>query len=307
MFPTVRSYEHVVVSTSAGKDSQAALDDGRTGPRPKGHPRLSRPQPESQRRDRPGAGLFAFILRRKAALVSGSSRSLGGLPTVDQQTLASPILHCRAPVREVPPIPTTSEEITKLNYVEEPRIAAPLVIIPCSSTKADRRSPAAELYTGSYHMACRRAALALSPPDRVLILSARYGLLNLTDPRPLEPYDERIPVNQRRSARSEPPSHVGLAVEYARTNGLLADTPVVLAGRAYSRVCIAVWGGRVILPLASTRGIGEQMAVLRAIATSGELPTSTVARKPVAGKAGGTRNPALLGGTSISRVVLGGP
>lgn len=195
-----------------------------------------------------------------------------------------------------------------MSYIEEPRIDAPLVIIPCSSTKADRPSRPAELYTGSYHRACRRAALALTSPDRVLILSARYGLLNLTDPRPLEPYDERIPVDDpRRNARREPPSHVGLATEYARTNGLLADTPIVLAGRAYSRVCIAVWGERVVLPLASTRGIGEQMAVLRAIAASGELPPATVARKPVGGRADGTKNPIRQGGTSISRVVLGGP
>ncbi|MCX5134363.1 hypothetical protein OOK06_20005 [Streptomyces sp. NBC_00340] len=61
-----------------------------------------------------------------------------------------------------------------------------LVVIPCGSRKLDRRSPAGDLYVGSYHRACRRAAEALEP-GRLLILSARYGLLDLDDV--VEPYD----------------------------------------------------------------------------------------------------------------------
>lgn len=54
-----------------------------------------------------------------------------------------------------------------------------LVVIPCGSRKLGRRARAADLYVGSYHRACRRAADALGP-DRQLILSARYGLLDPT-------------------------------------------------------------------------------------------------------------------------------
>ena len=57
---------------------------------------------------------------------------------------------------------------------------------PCGSRKLDHRAPAADLYTGSYHRACRKTADALRP-DRLLILSARYGLLDLDDI--IEPYD----------------------------------------------------------------------------------------------------------------------
>lgn len=53
-----------------------------------------------------------------------------------------------------------------------------LVVIPCGSRKLDHPARAADLYTGSYHRACRAAAEALRP-DQLLILSARHvGLIH---------------------------------------------------------------------------------------------------------------------------------
>lgn len=54
------------------------------------------------------------------------------------------------------------------------------MIVPCGGTKQPTRdrAPAAEMYTGSYHQATRRAAEPLAP-EEVLILSAQYGLLDL--------------------------------------------------------------------------------------------------------------------------------
>ncbi|MEW1642653.1 DUF6884 domain-containing protein [Streptomyces sp. NPDC091219] len=53
-----------------------------------------------------------------------------------------------------------------------------LVVIPCGSRKLDHPARAADLYTGSYHRACRATAEALRP-DRLLILSARHvGLIH---------------------------------------------------------------------------------------------------------------------------------
>ncbi len=51
-------------------------------------------------------------------------------------------------------------------------------------------APAGELYVGGYHVACRRAAAVLTTPDRILILSALYGLLPLD--RVIAPYDLRM-------------------------------------------------------------------------------------------------------------------
>src|SRR4051794_33494445 len=61
-----------------------------------------------------------------------------------------------------------------------------LVVISCGSRKLNRPARAADMYTGSYHRACRKTAEALRP-DRILVLSAHYGLLDLDDI--IEPYD----------------------------------------------------------------------------------------------------------------------
>jgi hypothetical protein len=50
-------------------------------------------------------------------------------------------------------------------------------VSPCGGRKLGVPAPAGERYTGSYHLACRRAAAALTTPDRILIPSALHGLL----------------------------------------------------------------------------------------------------------------------------------
>jgi uncharacterized protein DUF6884 len=52
------------------------------------------------------------------------------------------------------------------------------------------RAPAGRLYSGSYHLACRRAAAALTEPDGILILTALHGLLQLD--RVIAPYELRM-------------------------------------------------------------------------------------------------------------------
>jgi len=71
-------------------------------------------------------------------------------------------------------------------------LAPPLVIVPCGARKrADAALlPAGQLYTGSYHLACRRAATALTTPERTLILSGLHGLLPLD--RAIAPYELRM-------------------------------------------------------------------------------------------------------------------
>jgi hypothetical protein len=70
--------------------------------------------------------------------------------------------------------------------------ASPLVIVPCGARKRAEpaRLPAGELYIGSYHLAGRRAAAALTTPDRILILSALHGLLPFD--RVISPYELRM-------------------------------------------------------------------------------------------------------------------
>ncbi|MFJ9248516.1 DUF6884 domain-containing protein [Streptomyces sp. NPDC101776] len=129
-----------------------------------------------------------------------------------------------------------------------------LVVIPCGSRKLDRPARAADLYIGSYHRACRGAAEALRP-DRLLILSARYGLLDLDDV--VEPYD--TPHGTTDAVTSQ------LVLEQATLRGIVHLDPVLaLGGARHVGLVHSVWP-HALTPLAGTRGMGEQMARLAAL------------------------------------------
>ncbi|WP_262060182.1 DUF6884 domain-containing protein [Streptomyces sp. STR69] len=132
-----------------------------------------------------------------------------------------------------------------------------LVVIPCGSRKLDHPARAADMYVGSYHRACRSAAEALRP-DRLLILSARYGLLDLDDV--VEPYDT---PHGATGAVTAP-----VLLEQATLRGIVRLDPVVaLGGARHVGLVHAVWP-HAHTPLAGTRGMGEQMARLAAIRNS---------------------------------------
>lgn len=131
-----------------------------------------------------------------------------------------------------------------------------VVVVPCGGAKLDHAAPAGELYVGSYHRACRRAAAALG--GRVVILSAKYGFVGLDEE--LEPYELRIDeagaIDEHELERS------------ARRLGLVgARRVVVLAGGAYTRAARSVFPDAEA-PLVPSRGIGEQLARLKRIASS---------------------------------------
>lgn len=134
-------------------------------------------------------------------------------------------------------------------------MSGPLVVVPCGGAKRDHRSPAGELYTGSYHRMCRRAAEALGA-RRILILSALHGLVELDTE--LDPYDLRM--GQPGSVRVDE-----VVIQAGRLGELGAEDVIVLAGAAYATVAAGVWPSAG-LPLAGTRGIGEQLSRLSAMA-----------------------------------------
>jgi hypothetical protein len=106
---------------------------------------------------------------------------------------------------------------------------------------------------------CRRAAVALTDPDRVLILSALYGLLTLD--RVIAPYELRM--GQAGS--------IGLgALRHQAGQLQLVDEPqvIVLAGSTYTAAARGVWP-HATAPLAGAGGLGRQLAVLASIARHG--------------------------------------
>lgn len=129
-----------------------------------------------------------------------------------------------------------------------------------------RTATARELYTGSYHRMCARAAAGLAREGgRVLILSARHGLL--TPDTVVEPYEHRM--GQLGDVTPE-----RLRAQAERLGVADADQVVILAGRAYAQTARAVWP-HARTSLAGTRGIGHQRARLAEIIRTSTLPTTT--------------------------------
>jgi hypothetical protein len=130
-----------------------------------------------------------------------------------------------------------------------------LVVIGCGWRKAATMQPPALLYTGTYFRACLATALAITGGrrDRVLILSAHYGLLTLDGP-PIWPYNVRL---------RDPHA---ITIEWVREQaaGPLAvagERVTALCGAPYAAVCRHVWTD-VATPLAGL-GIGQQLAAMK--------------------------------------------
>ncbi|MGV9315168.1 DUF6884 domain-containing protein [Streptomyces sp. NPDC003691] len=142
-----------------------------------------------------------------------------------------------------------------------------VVIVPCGGRKAVNEqghpragqpvvcAPAGELYVGSYHRATRRAADTLTRggrTGRVILLSAKYGLVELTTW--LSTYDLRA---------GDPGTVTGETLRrQAHELGISGASVTVLAGKAYAGLAREVWGGTLAEPLGGTRGIGEQLGRL---------------------------------------------
>ncbi|MFF0290755.1 DUF6884 domain-containing protein [Streptomyces sp. NPDC005262] len=126
-----------------------------------------------------------------------------------------------------------------------------LVVIPCGSRKLGRRARAADMYVGSYHRACRKTADALQS-DRLLILSARHGLLDLDDV--IDPYD--TPHGAADAVTDQ------VLLQQATLRDIVRLDPVVaLGGARHVSLVRTIWP-HARAPLTGTRGMGEQMARL---------------------------------------------
>lgn len=142
-----------------------------------------------------------------------------------------------------------------------PAPETPLVLVGCGGKKLDRGTLAEDMYVGSYHVACRRAAAAITTPERIRILSARYGLLRLR--QFVEPYDVRMgdcdaisPADFTASARKH---HDDIAQEV-----------VVLAGQQYVALARTVWP-HAQAPLEGLGGIGLHLQRLAEITRRGAI------------------------------------
>lgn len=129
---------------------------------------------------------------------------------------------------------------------------APIVVIPCGAQKLDSPAPAGMMYVGQQHRLARQAAdtLARNLDARVLILSAKYGLLDLDTV--IEPYDMTI---------GHPDAVTSLDVA-RQLIGMDARTIIALTPRDYTALLRGRVGTRVEERLAGTSSIFEQRSIL---------------------------------------------
>lgn len=125
---------------------------------------------------------------------------------------------------------------------------APLAVVACGASKLARPAPARDLYTGGYFRAALATAEHLAP-GRVLILSARYGLIDPAEV--VEPYDLRIDQAGAVTVPELVAQAHALDVHQARN-------VTVLTGAAYWHRARAVWPVAT-WPLEGLPGIGAHL------------------------------------------------
>lgn len=150
------------------------------------------------------------------------------------------------------------------------------VVVPCSGAKAlGERLSARERYTGSLHRLAMQAGLALTAPERVRILSARYGLLRLDDPT--APYDVELGKLSRDDHRALCSKvHCEACSMYwedGKQPGYVMAPVVALVPRAYLDVLrrSPLLDRALVAPLADCDGIGRMRQRLAAIRDTGAL------------------------------------
>ena len=130
-----------------------------------------------------------------------------------------------------------------------------IVLISCVSKKRDKEMEAGELYISTLFKYNLRYARKLNP-DRIFILSAKYGLLNLNEK--IKPYNltlNKMPEKERKEWSEQVLSKLKL------TSNLDKDEFIFLAGNRYRKYLVTRIKNYKI-PLKGL-GIGKQLKFLK--------------------------------------------
>lgn len=133
---------------------------------------------------------------------------------------------------------------------------AKIVLIPCVSKKQTKISKARELYISPLFKYSLKYALSLNP-DKIFILSAKYGLLDIN--KEVEPYNQtlnKMPQNEIKAWAANVLKDLN-----AKTN-IKNDEFIILAGENYREYLLPSLSNYK-LPLQGL-GIGKQLQFLKA-------------------------------------------
>jgi len=103
-----------------------------------------------------------------------------------------------------------------------------IALISCVKKKAKYIAKARDLYTSPFFTKSIKYAESKLKPDKIFILSAKYGLLNLYDE--IEPYDETL-NNKSREAQRKWAYNVFLKI--SKECDIKNDNFIFLAGKDY--------------------------------------------------------------------------
>ena len=132
---------------------------------------------------------------------------------------------------------------------------AKIVLISCVSKKLDRKSKSRDLYISPLFRYALKYTKSLNP-DKIFILSAKYGLVGLDDE--IEPYD--LTLNKMKSDEIKIWAN-NVLKQLARESDLNNDEFVFLAGENYRKYLVS-YIEKYNVPLQGL-GIGKQLKFLK--------------------------------------------
>ena len=131
------------------------------------------------------------------------------------------------------------------------------VFISCVSKKKDCTCEAKDLYNSTYFDYCLKYARTLTDDKNIYILSALYGVLELTDI--ISPYEKTL-NKMCKSERVEWANRV--KNQFVDKNIKHDDEVTILAGKRYYENILDYFD-KVNLPLAEYKGIGLQLQFMK--------------------------------------------
>ncbi|NTW88052.1 MAG: hypothetical protein HGB26_02775 [Desulfobulbaceae bacterium] len=130
-----------------------------------------------------------------------------------------------------------------------------IVLISCVGLKKSHECKAKDLYDSTWFRYAWQYAQSLNP-DKIFILSAKYGLIN--PEKKIIPYEETLNSKSTRDIRSWAASVLGSLQEAV---DVTEDTFIILAGEKYRRYLIGHLSNHVV-PMQGL-GIGMQLKWLK--------------------------------------------
>lgn len=130
-----------------------------------------------------------------------------------------------------------------------------IVLISCVSKKLKQKSKTKDLYISSLFKHCLKYAFSLKP-DKIYVLSAKYGLLDLE--QEVEPYEQTL-NNMKKEARIKWAKDI--IDNLKKETNLQEDEFIFLAGKKY-RVFLIPNIKKYKIPMEGL-GIGKQLKFLK--------------------------------------------